>query len=94
LKANQIKPTDYQTLVYLGMVNLDAGHYETAEKWYKAAMKMKADDVMVLSGMAYSSLQRGDAKSAEDAIAKLEKVAPTSQDLPQFKEKLATLKAK
>lgn len=94
LKANQIKPTDYQTLVYLGMVNLDAGHYETAEKWYKAAMKMKADDVMVLSGMAYSSLQRGDAKTAEDAIAKLEKVAPTSQDLPQFKEKLATLKAK
>ena len=94
LKANQLKPTDYQTLVYLGMVNLDGGHYETAEKWYKAAMKMKADDVMVLSGMAYSSLQRGDAKVAEDAIAKLEKVAPTSQDLPQFKEKLATLKAK
>jgi len=94
LKANQIKPTDYQTLVFLGMVNLDGGHYEAAEKWYKAAMKMKDDDVMVLSGMAYSSLQRGDAKVAEDAIAKLEKLAPTSQDLPQFKEKLATLKAK
>ena len=94
LKANEIKPTDYQTLVYLGMVNLDANRYDTAEKWYKAAMKIKQDDVMVLSGMAYSSLQRGDAKVAEDAIAKLEKVAPTSQDLPQFKEKLATLKAK
>lgn len=94
LKANQIKPTDYQTLVFLGMVNLDAGHYETAEKWYTAAMKIKQDDVMVLSGMAYSSLQRGDAKVAEDAIAKLEKVSPTSQDLQQFKEKLATLKAK
>ena len=94
LKANQIKPTDYDTIVYLGMVNLDAGHYDVAEKWYKAALKIKQDDVMVLSGMAYSSLQRGDAKTAEDAIAKLEKVAPTSQDLPQFKDKLATLKAK
>jgi len=32
LKANQLKPTDYQTVVTLGMVNLDAGHYDTAEK--------------------------------------------------------------
>jgi tetratricopeptide (TPR) repeat protein len=28
LKANQLKPTDYQTVVLLGMVNLDAGHYD------------------------------------------------------------------
>ena len=51
LKANQLKPTDYQTVVTLGMVNLDAGHYDTAEKWYRAAMKMKPDDVAVLAGM-------------------------------------------
>ena len=37
LKANQLKPTDYRTVVLLGMVNLDAGHYDTAEKWYRAA---------------------------------------------------------
>lgn len=93
LKANQLKPTDYRTVVILGMVNLDAGHYDTAEKWYRAAMKMKSDDVMVLSGLAAATLERGDAKAAEDAIAKLEKADPNSQDLPQFKDKLATLKA-
>jgi tetratricopeptide (TPR) repeat protein len=93
LKANALKPTDYQTVVTLGMVNLDAGHYDTAEKWYRAAMKMKDNDVMVLSGLAAATLQRGDAKAAEDAIAKLEKVDPTSQDLPQFKDKLQNLKA-
>ena len=93
LKANQLKPTDYRTVVILGMVNLDAGHFETAEKWYRAAMKMKSDDVMVLSGLAASTLERGDAKAAEDAIAQLEKVDPSSQDLPQFKTKLASLKA-
>ena len=32
------------------------------------------------------------AKAAEQAIANLEKVDPTSEDLPQFKEKLAALK--
>jgi len=93
LKANQLKPTDYRTVVILGMVNLDAGHYDTAEKWYRAAMKMKSDDVMVLSGLAAATLERGDAKAAEDAIAKLEKVDPNSQDLPQFRDKLASLKA-
>lgn len=93
LKANQLKPTDYRTVVLLGMVNLDAGHYDTAEKWYRAAMKIKSDDVMVLAGLAATTLQKGDAKAAEDAIAQLEKVDPTSQDLPQFRDKLASLKA-
>jgi tetratricopeptide (TPR) repeat protein len=92
IKANQIKPTDYDTVVKLGLFNLDAGHFETAEKWYRAAMKMKSDDVMVLAGLAATTLQKGDAKGAEDAIAKLEKVAPDSVDLPQFREKLASLK--
>ena len=93
LKANQLKPTDYRTVVILGMVNLDAGHYDTAEKWYRAAMKMKSDDVMVLAGLAAATLEKGDAKAAEDAIAKLEKVDPNSQDLPNFRDKLASLKA-
>lgn len=93
LKANQLQPTDYRTVVLLGMVNLDAGHFDTAEKWYQAAMKIKQDDTMVLSGLAAATLQRGDAKAAEDAIAKLEKVDPNSVDLPQFKDKLATLKS-
>ena len=93
LKANQLKPTDYRTVVLLGMVNLDAAHYDQAEKWYRAAMKMKSDDVMVLSGLAATTLQKGDAKAAEVAIAQLEKVDPNSEDLPQFRDKLATLKA-
>ena len=93
LKANQIKPTDYQTVVMLGMVNLDAAHYDQAEKWYRAAMKMKSDDVMVLAGLAATTLQKGDAKAAEVAIAQLERVDPNSEDLPQFRTKLASLKS-
>jgi tetratricopeptide (TPR) repeat protein len=93
LKANQLNPTDYRTVVILGMVNLDSGHFDVAEKWYQAALKIKQDDTMVLSGLAAATLQKGDAKAAEDAIAKLEKVDPTSVDLPQFKEKLTALKS-
>ena len=92
LKANQLKPADYETVVVLGLVNLDAGHYDQAEKWYRAALKMKSDDVRVLAGVAAATLEKGDAKGAETAIAELEKFDPNSQDLPQFKQKLAGLK--
>jgi uncharacterized protein HemY len=93
LKANQLKPTDYNTVVTLGVVNLDAKHYEPAEKWYRAALKMKSNDLMVLAGLAESTLQKGDAKAGEEAIAQLEKVDPNSQDLPRFREMLSGLKA-
>ena len=94
LKANALKPTDYQTVVFLGVANLDAEHYDQAEKWYRAAMKMKSDDVMVLAGLADATLKKGDARAAEDAIAKLEKVDPNSEDLANFRTRLASLKAK
>jgi len=94
LKANQLNPTDYRTVVVLGMVNLDAGRFDTAEKWYRAAMKMKDDDIMVAAGLAEATLQKGDAKGAEEAIAKVEKIDPNNQDLPRFREKLTSLKSK
>lgn len=47
LKANQLKPTDYNTIVTLGMVNLEGGHKEQAEKWLTAAQQMKPDDEQV-----------------------------------------------
>jgi tetratricopeptide (TPR) repeat protein len=92
LRANQIKPTDYETVATLGLVNLDAGHYDQAEKWYRAAIKMRSDDERTAAGLAAATLGKGDAKAAEDAIAQLEKLNPSSADLPQFKQKLADLK--
>ena len=93
LKANQLKPTDYNTIVTLGMVNFDAGHYEPAEKWFRAAIKMKPDDVTVLEGLTDTTLQKKDAKAAEEALAQLEKADPNSQELPRFREMLSGLKS-
>ena len=93
LKANQLKPDDFDTLAALGVVNLDASHYEVAEKWYKAALSKKPEDVRALDGYAAVLLAEGNARAAEDAIAKLAKLDPTNQDLTQFREKLANLKS-
>lgn len=92
LKANQLKPTDFDAVSALGVVNLDAGHYDQAEKWYRVALKMKSDDEAALAGLAEATIQQGNAKAAQDAVAQLEKQYPSNQDLSRFKDKLAGLK--
>jgi cytochrome c-type biogenesis protein CcmH/NrfG len=93
LKANQIKPDDYEVLAMLGEANMEGAHYDQAETWYKAALAKKPGDVSILASLAFMHLQKGDAKDAEKAIANLEKVDPSNQDLPQFRDKLASLKS-
>jgi tetratricopeptide (TPR) repeat protein len=94
LIANKLKPDDFDVVAMLGVANLDAGHFDAAEKWYRAALTKKPNDMPTLDGLCAVLLSKGDAKGAEDAINKLAKIDPTNQDLPQFREKLASLKSK
>jgi len=93
LIANKLKPNDFNVLGMLGVANMDAGHFDPAEKWYRAALLKKPDDIPVLDGLCAVLLSKGDAKAAEEMINKLAKIDPTNQDLPQFKDKLAEIKS-
>jgi tetratricopeptide (TPR) repeat protein len=93
LIANKLKPADFNVLGMLGVANMDAGHFDAAEKWYRAAMIKKPDDIPVIDGLCAVLLSKGDAKGAEEVINKLAKIDPTNQDLPQFKNKLAEIKS-
>jgi len=93
LAANKLKPTDFDVLAMLGVANLDGGHFDAAEKWYRAALQKKPDDMPSVDGLCAALLSKGDVKGAEDAINKLAKIDPTNQDLPQFRNKLAELKS-
>jgi tetratricopeptide (TPR) repeat protein len=92
LKANQIQPNDAEVFAMLAVANLDAGHYDVAEKWYRAILAKKPDDVVMQDGFCAALLGNGNVKEAEAAIEKLAKLDPTNQDLPQFRAKLASLK--
>lgn len=93
LIANKLKPNDFNVLGMLGVANMDGGHFDAAEKWYRAALIKKPDDIPVLDGLCAVLLSKGDAKGAEEAINKLAKVDPTNSDLQQFKDKLAEIKS-
>jgi tetratricopeptide (TPR) repeat protein len=93
VKANQLQPDDFETVANLGMVNMDAGHFEAAERWYKAALAKKPDDVRVLDGYCAVLLQEGKTKEADEAITKLAKADPNNVDLSKFRDKLDNLKS-
>lgn len=93
LVANKLKPNDFNVLGMLGVANMDAGHFDAAEKWYRAALVKQPGDIPVLDGLCAVLLSKSDAKGAEEAINKLAKVDPTNQDLQQFRDKLAELKS-
>ena len=93
LTANQLKPDNYDVLVSLGTANMDAEHWDAAEKWFKAAQVKNQKDVRVAASLAFVSLQKGDVKNAERNIAAFEKLAPDSADLANFKKKLDELKS-
>ena len=94
LAANKVKPTDFDVIFMLAVANLDAAHFDAAEKWYKAALQQKPNDMPTVDGYCAVLLSLGKAKEAEAAINKLAKIDPSNQDLPQFRAKLDELKAK
>jgi len=94
LTANQIHPENYDVIAMLGEANMDAGHFDVAEKWYRAALVKKPDDILVLDGLCAVLLSANKKQAAEEMISRLAKVDPTNQDLPNFRNKLTELKSK
>jgi tetratricopeptide (TPR) repeat protein len=94
LTANQIRPDHYGTIANLGMVNMDAGHIDAAEKWYRAALAKDPKDGQVLDGLSNVLLKAGKAGPAEQIINRLAAADPTNEDLAQFRSRLDELKKK
>lgn len=51
-RANQLRPDDYETLVKLGHANNAARRFDTAERWYLAALAKRPEDGDVRSELA------------------------------------------
>ena len=58
IRANQLRPDNYETIVTLGNANFDAGRYETAEKWYTAALVKNPKDLNVRTDLGLTFLFR------------------------------------
>jgi protein O-GlcNAc transferase len=69
-RANELRPDDYRTIRRLGEVNTEAGNYEEAERWFKAALAKQPDDNDARSELALTYYLRTP-RQPEKAIAEL-----------------------
>ncbi len=106
LRAKELRPDDYETVVQLGNNNFEVRRYEAAERWYSEALTKKPDDVNVRTdlGLTYFLREQHD---YDRAIAEYRKSLeinsrhePTLQNLTialvrkgNYKEAEATLKS-
>lgn len=58
LRANKLRPENYEAVVALGNVNYDAGRFEQAERWYTAALVKKPDDINVRTDLGLTFFLR------------------------------------
>jgi tetratricopeptide (TPR) repeat protein len=58
LKANKLKPDDYQTLVNIGNAYFESGKYELAEQWYTSALTKNQNDVNVRTDLGTTFMAR------------------------------------
>ncbi|HVF49227.1 MAG TPA: tetratricopeptide repeat protein [Pyrinomonadaceae bacterium] len=58
LRANQLRPDNYDVVVALGNINYDTGQYENAEKWYTAALVKRPDDINVRTDLGLTFFLR------------------------------------
>ncbi|HEX8708705.1 MAG TPA: tetratricopeptide repeat protein [Pyrinomonadaceae bacterium] len=58
MRANQLRPDSYETIVALGNTNFDAGRYELAERWYTAALVKQPKDINVRTDLGLTFLFR------------------------------------
>lgn len=57
-RANQARPDDYETIVAIGNINYDQGHYEEAANWYNQALLKKPEDTDVRTDLGLSFFLR------------------------------------
>lgn len=58
LKANKLRPDDYETIVNIGNAYFEAGKYERAEQWYTSALLKNPKDVNVRTDLGTTFMAR------------------------------------
>jgi tetratricopeptide (TPR) repeat protein len=92
LKANRLRPDAFEIIADLAMMNMEGRHFDTAEKWYEAALVKEPDNIAVLEGYCAALFQQRKWKAAEDAVARLGNLDPTNRNLLRFRNRLTELK--
>ena len=58
LKANKLKPDDYETIVHIANAYFESGKYDLAEQWYTSALTINPKDVNARTDLGTTFMAR------------------------------------
>jgi tetratricopeptide (TPR) repeat protein len=58
LKANKLKPDDYETIVHIANAYFEAGKFELAEQWYTSALTINPKDINARTDLGTTFMAR------------------------------------
>lgn len=79
VRAHELRPDDYETVVLLGNISYEAKRFEVAERWYKEALSRRPDDIEVRTDLGLAYFMR-EPKRTDDAIAEFRRALQQNPD--------------
>ena len=90
-RALAVKPASPDVRTDLGNTHFNRGDYDRAIAEYRKSLAVDPDHVNSWRNIAAASLQKGDKKTAEEAVAQLSRLAPQSQEVEAYRQRLAQM---
>jgi len=88
MRANRLRPDDFETIANLAALNMQTGKFEASRKWFDMALARQPENITILEGYCVLLLHQRDTNASE-AIARLARVDPTNSYLPEFRAQLS-----
>lgn len=90
-RALAVKPASPDVRTDLGNTHFNRGDYDRALAEYRKSLAADPDHVNSWRNIAAAALQKGDRKTAEEAVAQLSRLSPQSQEVEAYRQRIAQM---
>lgn len=90
-RALAVKPASPDVRTDLGNTHFNRGDYDRALAEYRKSLAIDPDHVNSWRNIAAAALQKGDRKTAEEAVAQLSRLSPQSQEVEVYRQRIAQM---
>jgi tetratricopeptide (TPR) repeat protein len=90
-RALAVRPASPDVRTDLGNTHFNRGDYDRALAEYRKSLAIDPDHLNSWRNIAAASLQKGDKKTAEEAVGQLSRLAPQSEEVEAYRRKLAEM---
>ncbi|HEY0172047.1 MAG TPA: tetratricopeptide repeat protein [Pyrinomonadaceae bacterium] len=89
--ALAVRPASPDVRTDLGNTHFNRGDFDRAMAEYRKSLAVDSDHVNSWRNIAAAALQKGDRKTAEEAVAQLSRLSPQSPEVEAYRQRIAQM---